>query len=354
MGDKYVLVEKNHRAGCLTLNRPKSLNALSYEMFGQLSEALKIWQKDPEIYGVVLDAVASPAFCAGGDIREVFARGRKDPKLACDFLSREYRYNWQLDHFTKPHVSLINGMVLGGGVGISFYGTHRVAGERYSFAMPEISIGFIPDIGGSWFLGHLPGTVGLYLSLTGRSINRADAYALGLATHVIDEQHYPAIKQAMSEGEPIDAILDELHTDPGEGELRRLRSWIDAIFSASTLKEIFQRAKDLEGTTKGWSLFVLEELQQKSPTALHLAHRLWKKGKNLNLHRVLQLEYGVVSNLVRQDDFYEGIRAMVIDKDKTPHWQHNDIADLSKSDIEYLLENHWGELDLGEGEAATV
>ncbi len=346
MGDKHLLVKKNNRAGLLTLNRPGALNALSYEMFGELASTLADWQEDPEIYGVVLESAADKVFCAGGDIREVHERGQQDPKLAGAFLRREYEYNWQLDLFTKPHISLINGLVLGGGVGISLYGTHRVAGPKFSLAMPETAIGFIPDIGASWFLGHLPYATGLYLALTGRSINRADAHQLGLVTHIIDEKHYPDIKQAIGEGQPVDSLLDELHNDPGKGELPRLAGWIEAVFSASTLEEIFERAKALGDKSDGWSLRVLEELRAKSPTSLHLALRLWKKGRTMSLRAALQMEYGVVCNLLRQQDFYEGIRALIIDKDKSPQWNPENIADVSKTRLAALFENNWGQLNL--------
>ncbi len=194
MGDQQLLVAKNNRTGRLTLNRPEALNALSYGMFEGLSAALADWQKDPQIYAVLLEAVGERFFCAGGDIREVHERAQKDPEEAARFLKREYRYNWQLDNFTKPHIALLNGKVLGGGVGISLYGTHRVAGEQFSLAMPETAIGFIPDVGGSWFLGHLPNSLGLYLALTGRPVARADALALGLVTHTIDSKDYPQIR----------------------------------------------------------------------------------------------------------------------------------------------------------------
>jgi enoyl-CoA hydratase/carnithine racemase len=348
MGNPHILVENNNRAGCLTLNRPKALNAMSYEMFGQLSKALEGWQKDPQIYGVVLDAIGDRVFCAGGDIKEVYERGQRGPEQAAEFMKNEYHYNCQLDNFTKPHVSLMNGVVLGGGVGITLYGTHRVAGEIFSMAMPETSIGLIPDIGGSWFLGHLPYSMGLYLGLTGRSINRADALALGLVTHTINEEHFPEIKRAMSEGEPVDTVLDRLQSDPGERQLKPLQGWIEAVFSASTLDEIFQRAEALGEKSKGWSTSVLEELQQKSPTSLHLALQLWKKGRYLNLRRALEMEYNVVANLVHEKDFFEGIRAMVIDKDKKPRWSPAKISDLTKDDVERLFENNWGALELPE------
>ncbi|MCP4934352.1 MAG: enoyl-CoA hydratase/isomerase family protein [bacterium] len=349
MGDKHLIVKKNNRAGLLTLNRSGALNAISYEMFGQLSEALEDWQDDPQIYGVVLDSAGGKAFCAGGDIREVHKRGQEDPKLAAAFLRREYEYNWQLDRFTKPHISLMNGLVLGGGVGISLYGTHRVAGQNFSLAMPETAIGFIPDIGASWFLGHLPYSTGLYLALTGLSINRADAYKLGLVTHCIDEKHFSEIKCAISEGLPVDTLLDDLHMAPGKGNFPKLASWIEAVFSASTVDEIFERAKALGDKNDGWSLSVLDQLREKSPTSLHLAFKLWKKGRKMNLQAALQMEYGVVCNLLRQEDFYEGIRAMVLDKDKSAQWQPDSISDVSITRLEALFENNWGELHLPKG-----
>ncbi len=346
MDNHHLLVKTGARAGILKLNRPQALNALSFEMLEQLSRALAKWQQMPEIYGVVLEASGDGYFCAGGDIREIYERGRKEPLLACEYLRREYSYNWQLECFTKPHISLMDARVLGGGVGISLYGTHRVGGSGFSLAMPETAIGFVPDVGGSWFLGHLPYSTGLYLALTGRAIGRADALHFGLLTHTIDSRHFRDIRQAVSEGEPIDSLLDDLQEDPGERELAPLSSWIEAVFSASTIEEIFRRARALEDTTKGWSGEVLEELQKKSPTSLLLAHRLWKKGRNLNLRRALEMEYRVVSNLMHGKEFYEGVRAMIIDKDRQPRWQPESIAAVSKKQIDGFFNVVGSELKL--------
>ncbi len=346
MGDKHLLVKKNNRAGYFTLNRPNALNALSLQMFETLSRELGRWQKDPEIYGVVLDAVGDKVFCAGGDLKEVVALAQQSPERACAFLAREYQYNWQLEKFTKPHVALMNGVVLGGGVGISLYGTHRVAGEKFRLAMPETAIGFVPDVGGSWFLGHMPYSTGLYLALTGRSIGRADAYDLGLVTHCVDESHFATIRAGMSEGEPIDTVLDGLHEAPGKGELKPLHGWIEAVFSASSLAEIFERAQSIGKQTKGWSLDVLDELRQKSPTSLLLTHRLWKKGRHSTLRSALQREYRVVASLMREPDFFEGVRAMIMDKDKAPNWKPPHIEDLSKQEIEALMNDRGAKLEL--------
>jgi len=350
MAEDEVLVAKYNRAGFLTLNRPGALNALSGEMLGAMWEALDEWRKDIDVYAVVLDSSSPKVFCAGGDIRFVHQHARKDQERACAFLRREYSYNWRLSNFSKPHVALMNGLTLGGGVGVSFYGTHRVAGADFCVGMPETIIGFVPDVGASWFLGHMPGAIGLYLALTGRTINRADAYYLGLVTHCIDQRHFADVKQALSEAEPIDDLLDGLHEDPGEVELKRLRSWIEAVFSASTLEEIFSRAEGLGEQTRGWSTKVLEELRRKSPTSLHLSMQLWKRGRNLNLRRALQQEYGVICNLLRGDDFYEGVRAQLVDRDKAPKWRPASIGEVSQADIDACFSAPSHQLDLPEPE----
>jgi enoyl-CoA hydratase len=348
MSDDQVIVVKHGRAGLMTLNRPAALNALSSAMFDVMGQALEQWARDPQIYAVVLDAAGERAFCAGGDLRELRAHGLQDLGVARAFLRQEYGYDWQLECYTKPHVALINGLVLGGGVGISLYGTHRVAGEGYAFGMPETAVGFFPDIGASRLFGRMPGAIGLYLALTGRSLGAADAYQLGLVTHCIAAAHFPAIKQALSEGEPVDQVLDALHRDPGKGELNRWRQYIDAIFSASTLPEILARATGFGSATGGWSLAVVEELRRKSPTALHVAHQLWRRGSQLSLRGALELEYRVAANMLEHNDFFEGIRALLVDKDKSPRWQPADIEAVGDRDIEQLFANRHEDFHLAQ------
>lgn len=353
MSDEQVLVNRCDRAGLLCLNRPEALNALTSDMFERLSGALTEWREAAEIYAVVLESSSPRAFCAGGDVRRVAETVREDPGAAAAFLHREYNYNWQLDNFAKPHVSLMNGMVLGGGAGVSIYGTHRVAGENFSFGMPETIIGFVPDVGGSWFLGHMPGSVGLYLGLTGRSIKRADAYDLGLVTHIIDSHRFDEIKQALCDAEPVDPLLDDMDQPPerDELELKNLRSWIEAVFSASTLPEIFERAEKLEDETDGWSRQVLEELQARSPSSLYLTMQLWKRGRELNLSGALQQEYQVICNLIRENDFYEGIRAALIDKDRNPQWSPGSVSELDTAALDRYFSV--GNYDLGLSERTT-
>ncbi|NJM35395.1 MAG: enoyl-CoA hydratase/isomerase family protein [Rhodomicrobium sp.] len=197
-----ILVKEEGRAGFLTLNRPKALNALSAGMIATLEKQYLKWASAPRIYGIVLEAAPGRAFCGGGDIRALVVGLDTDFEAAVQFFRDEYQHNWTLERFTKPNVALIDGIVMGGGVGIAAYGTHRVAGENLLFAMPETGIGFFPDIGAGYFLPRFPGEIGLYLGLTGRSIGRADAYYVGFATHCIDAAEFDKDPAGHDEGDP--------------------------------------------------------------------------------------------------------------------------------------------------------
>ncbi len=185
-----------------------------------MADAFPRWSRDPEIYAVVIRSSSPRAFCAGGDVRELAEWGSKRRPEAIKSLAAEYALNWLLECFMKPTVSLMDGVVVGSGVGISLYGTHRVAGERYSFAMPETGIGLFPDVGVSWAFARMPDAIGMYLGLTGRAIGRADAYRLGLATHCIPASRFEEIRAGLADADPVDPLLDGRHEDPGRGELR--------------------------------------------------------------------------------------------------------------------------------------
>ncbi len=212
--ENEVVLSEHGRAAFVRLNRPKALNAVTLGMIRALESSYHRWAKAPHIYGVVMEAEGK-AFSAGGDIRTLHRWANESPEEADRYYAEEYQHDWTLERFRKPHVALIDGVMMGGGIGISLYGTHRVAGENLRFAMPETGIGFFPDIGGSWFLPRMPGMIGLYLGLTGNIIGRADAYYLGVATHCVPAEKFEAVKAAMADGEPIDQVLDALHEHPG-------------------------------------------------------------------------------------------------------------------------------------------
>lgn len=348
-----IIFEKQNRAGVITLNRPRALNALSHDMIRALEEHYHLWAKDADIYGIVMRSTSDRAFCAGADIRESYALGRAGDPEAITFYRDEYQHNWTLECFIKPNIALIDGILMGGGVGASLYGTHRVAGENMSFAMPETGIGLFPDVGASYFLPRFPGRLGLYLGLTGNSVGRADAYHLGVVTHCISAEHFDDILAAMREAEPIDPVLDALHRDPGEGELARLQPVIDRIFGAGSVEEILVLLDAEEGDAQAWARETAKTLRRRSPTSLKIAFRAYHEGARLSsLKDNLAMEFRLAVRCLRGHDFYEGVRAQVIDKDRNPNWEPARLEEVSDAaihacfapleDVEELqLQDYW-------------
>jgi len=335
--DAVVCVEEG-RAGLARLNRPKALNALSLAMIERLESFLHGCAKNPHIYGVVLEAEGK-AFCAGGDIRVIRDLAANAPEEADRFYAIEYQHNWTLECFRKPHVALIDGAVMGGGVGVSLYGTHRVAGENLRFAMPETGIGFVPDVGGSWFLPRLPGKTGLYLALTGAACNQADAYALGLATHCVPSAQFGAIRAAMIEAEPIDAVLDAMHVPPGDSALAGFREPIDRLFAAASLEDLFRGLERESGPWRDFARETLDTLSKRSPLALALTFELNRRAAAFtSLKDALTLEYRVATRLIRHPDFAEGVRAAVIDKDRSPKWTHASVGAVDSALVKSFFE----------------
>jgi len=332
-GSEDILVREQGRAGLLTLNRPKALNALTHDMIKTMEAQYITWASTPKIYGIVLDAVPGRAFCGGGDIRGMGTAEDFGPWL--DFFRDEYQHNWTLERFTKPNVSLIDGIVMGGGVGISLYGTHRVAGETLRFAMPETGIGFFPDIGGGYFLPRFPGEMGLYLGLTGATVGRADAFFLGVATHCIDASHFDEIRAAMIEGDPIDPVLDGLHQYPGKSELAELQLTIDRIFSADSVEGILSRLEAESGIHAEWARDTAMTLMQRCPLSLKVAYRQIREGLNKpSLKEELQTEFRLVSRLGDAYNLKEGVRAQLIDRDKAPKWRPATLEEVTDEMVE--------------------
>jgi enoyl-CoA hydratase len=236
-------------------------------------------------------------------------------------------------------LALINGITMGGGIGISLYGTHRIAGENMRFGMPETGIGFFPDIGSSWFLPRMPGMTGLYLGLTGRICGRADAYYVGAATHCIAAAHFETVKAAMIEAEPIDPIVDGLHRPPGKSELEDLREPIDRIFGPPSLDDILRGLEREAGQWQDWARETLETLQTRSPLSLKVTFEQLKRGKSYkNLKEALIVEYRLATRMMRQPDFLEGVRAAIIDKDRSPKWHPPSLSQVSAAFVESFFE----------------
>ena len=333
-----IIIALDGRMGLVQLNRPKALNAVTLEMIAGLEAFYHRCAKDPHIYGIVMEAEGK-AFCAGGDIRTIRDWIQNDLPRADRFYAAEYQHNWSLQCFRKPHVALMNGAVMGGGVRISIYGTHRVAGENTAFAMPETGIGFFPDIGGGWFLPRMPGMTGMYLGLTGHICGRADAYYAGAATHCIPAAQFETVKTAMIEGEPIDPVLDGLHEHPGESFLEKHREPIERIFGSSSVEGIMKGLENEEGGWREWAQNTLSVLAKKSPLALKVAFEQLRRGRNYkSLKEALIVEYRLATRMIRLPGFSEGIRAVIVDKDQSPKWQPRSLAEVSDASVQSLFE----------------
>jgi enoyl-CoA hydratase/carnithine racemase len=316
-----IVFEENDRAGVITLNRPSRLNALTREMFDALSEHYRRWAANPHIYGVVMQSAHPSVFCSGGDLKvlnEWIGQGATDSIR--EFYRAAYSHVWVLEKFIRPNVPLIDGLLLGGGIGITLYGTHCIAGENFRMAMPQVGIGFLPDIGGTYFLSQLPNRIGTYLALTGRELGRADAHWCRLVSHCIPAAHFPVIKDAIADNHPIDRLLDGLHKDPGEGELIRLIPTIDRIFAADSVVGILEGLDAERGEQMSWARDTAAEMRKKSPTSLKVAFRQMQIGRSLDLAEALRLEFRLMCNLIGRLDYREGIAARIAGKGRAPVW----------------------------------
>jgi enoyl-CoA hydratase len=333
-----ITFEEIDRAGVVTLDRPARLNALNREMFEALSAQYRRWAPAPHLYGVVMQSSHPSVFCSGGDLKlleEWTTQGARD--TIREFYRAAYSHVWVLEKFIRPNVPLINGLVLGGGIGITLYGTHCVAGEGYRFGMPQVGIGFLPDIGGTYFLPRMLGKTGLYLALTGRLIGPAEAYRHRLVSHCIPSAHFGVIKDALSDNHPIDRLLDGLHREPGEGELVSHTPLIDRAFSAPSVEAILEALDREEGEHQAFAQETAAEIRKKSPTSLKIAFAQFKRGKSLDLAEALKLEFRLASHLISSHDYREGISARIAGKGRAPDWQPKTLDAVDDESIERLF-----------------
>jgi enoyl-CoA hydratase len=333
-----ITFEEHDRAGVVTLDRPERLNALSREMFEALGEHYRRWAPAPHIYGVVMQSTHPSVFCSGGDLKFLHQWSEQGARGAIrEFYRAAYGHVWVLEKFIRPNVPLINGLVLGGGIGITLHGTHCVAGEGYRFGMPQVGIGFLPDIGGTYFLPRLLGWTGTYLALTGRLIGPAEAFRLRLVSHCIPAAHFSVIKDALSDNQPIDRLLDGLHREPGEGELVRHTPVINRAFSAPSVEAILERLDAEEGDDQAFAHDAAAEIRKKSPTSLKIAFAQMQRGKALDLAAALRLEFRLASHVIGSHDYREGIAARIAGKGRAPDWQPASLAAVDDEAIERLF-----------------
>ena len=333
-GAEGITIAPQGAVQLVTLDRPAQLNALTLGMRAALAAGLPRFARDPQTYAMVLRSASERAFSVGGDIREMSELWARDPAAVARGLADEYALSWQLDCFTKPTVSLIDGLVMGSGVGLSLYGTHRVAGEGYAFAMPETAIGLFPDVGVAHAFARMPDNIGMYLALTGARIGRADALALKLVTHCVPRARLGEIVAGLADAQCVDPLLDERHVDPGPNPLDARRETIARCFSAESLEEIAARLRNIAGADRDFVTEAAATIATRSPTSLKVSHHLVRMARSLDLRAVLELDHRLAVRCFEGHDLREGIRAMVIDKDRTPRWAPARLEDVTEAMVD--------------------
>jgi enoyl-CoA hydratase len=331
-----VLTTIDTRVGRLRLNRPKALHALNTDMCRAMWDALEAWRGDLDIEAVLIDHVQGRGFCAGGDIRMLATSGGDDGAAAREFFRAEYRLNHALFTYAKPTIAFMDGITMGGGVGISLPCRYRVATENTKFAMPETGIGLFPDVGGGWYLSRLPGRMGQFLALTGHRLDGAECAALGLATHYLPSDRLEEAKQRIAqEPQSIDSILSDLATDPLEAAILAHRDEIDRLFASDTLEDVLAAldADDGEWATKQRAI-----LGTKSPQTMKVSLRLLADGAHMaTFADEMAREYAVASRVVQRHDFLEGVRAVIVDKDNAPKWNPATAEDVTDHLIDQIF-----------------
>ncbi|MEL6373549.1 MAG: enoyl-CoA hydratase/isomerase family protein [Pseudomonadota bacterium] len=317
-----VIIRKEGNAGRITLNRPQVVNALTYPMALAIFKALKAWAEDDAVHLVILDGVGDRGLCAGGDLRALYDARREGLHFARRFWRDEYELNALIATYPKPYIAMMHGLVMGGGIGLSAHGSHRIVTDGAKLAMPECTVGLVPDVGGSWLLAHAPDDMGLYLGLSGARMGPSDAIQAGFASHYVPAERFHRLAAQLAKA-PSAIAVDEIIADAeapippspmvaDAGEIQR-------IFSAGSVAAI---VSDLNTTTAAWAQTARDAMLSASPKALTLAHAMITNARTLqDLRAALVVEYRAVMRLYEDGEFLEGIRAAIIDKDRAPQWQ---------------------------------
>jgi enoyl-CoA hydratase len=330
------------------LNRPRALNAFTLGMYRRFDPMLRAWEADPAVHAVLVRGAGERAFCAGGDVRAVYEAGRgiSGPRdLTSVFFREEYELIRRVHRYPKPYLAIIDGITMGGGAGVSVNGACRIATERTLLAMPETGIGLFPDVGATRFLNLCPGHVGRYLGLTGARLGAADALYCGFATHFVTRERVPELVAALAgiawrdgaERAQIGQVLAAFHRDPGAPPLAARRAAIDRCFAFDTVEEILgalAREAESGGPDSEWAAGTHAGLMTKSPTSLKVTLRQLVIGRFYDLEQALILEYRLTQHFMAGHDFYEGVRAVVVDKDQNPRWRPATLAAVSDAMVE--------------------
>ena len=328
-----IRIRKIGRIGQITLQRPEALNAVTYEMVLAIEEALEEWRDDERVACVLIDAEGHKAFSAGGDLQFMYDTASKgDFDAGRTFWRDEYRLNAKIAAYPKPYIALCQGFTMGGGVGVSLHGSHRVVGESSKIAMPECAVGLVPDVGGTLLLARAPGRLGEYLGVTGYRMNASDAIFAGFADYFIPEAEWAGLTESLIETGDW-SVVTSLARDPEDGPLMALRQQIDASFGKDRLTEILAALPDSD-----WGTATMKSIRAASPLSASCTIELVRRARASNdIASALQQEFRFTSRSASQGDFVEGIRAAIIDKDRNPRWRHAKVEDVTADEVSAML-----------------
>lgn len=328
-----ILIRKSGKIGHITLNRPKALNALTWQMCLDIEAALDDWADDDSIKMVLIDAAGDKAFCAGGDIQVMYDTAcNGDYSYGQRFWADEYRMNAKLANFPKPYVALMQGFIMGGGVGVSCHGSHRVVCENSQIAMPECGIGLIPDVGGSMLLARAPGRMGEYLGMTGTRMNAGDAIYAGFADYYIPFDNWPALTAELTETGDWEAV-DRAALPAPTASLAEIQTLVDTSFGGAGITDILNGLPDTE-----WAQKLIKTLRRNSPLSVACALEMTRRVRGFTrIEDALNMEYRYTFRSAEHGDFVEGIRAAIIDKDRNPRWKHARLEDVTAMDVSKML-----------------
>jgi len=332
-----LIAEREGSAGIIRLNRPKAINAVTLEMFRDIDKALDQFEADPAVAVIVLEGAGERGLCAGGDIRALYESSKVRGDLGKVLWREEYILNARIAKFPKPYVAFMDGIVMGGGVGLSAHSRHRVVTERTKLAMPEVGLGFFPDVGGTWLLSRAPGEIGSYFGLTGQTLNGPDAIHARFADAVVPSAKLPALREVLTKIRPgtlsseVKALIDGFATGETSGPVAAMQPQIDAWFAHDRMEDIVASLKR-DGSELAQA--TLRTLFEKSPRGMVVTLKLLRLARNSSsLEECLMREYRAALEVFRSDDFREGVRAAVIDKDRNPKWSPAKIEDVTPAMI---------------------
>ncbi|UUX50391.1 enoyl-CoA hydratase/isomerase family protein [Nisaea acidiphila] len=332
--------------GCITLDRQRALNALTLEIIRAMQVQIDAWAEDPKVGAILVEGAGERAFCAGGDVvavrrsrLEEGSDGGATPQFILDFFGEEYRLNRTISELPKPYIALLDGVTMGGGVGISVHGDFRIVTDRTLFAMPETGIGLFPDVGGGWFLPRCPGETGTYLALTGTPVKAADCLYVGAATHYVPSDGIDALRDALTGIAVVDdmagaigAVLAEFAAPAGDAPLAAHRDVIDRAFGGDSIEEILGALKETGGA---FATETAELLGTRSPTSLKMTLELMRRGARCaSLAEDLEMEFALVQSFMTGADFFEGVRALLVEKDRNPKWSPADLSGVGPEQVE--------------------